>query len=150
MKAALLAALISMAISLAAEAKQYSSFRAHVEANASNGPVFSDQLRFFGRSVTLEKVPSLSEQDVTRFQSYRAKDGSYGVLFELNPHGQLALDTVSVEHRGRPLVIFVNSRPITELQIDRRITDGKIYIPAGLTANDIMLLNQDWPTRSRK
>ncbi|MFL6589810.1 MAG: hypothetical protein ACJ8M4_06520 [Chthoniobacterales bacterium] len=150
MKVALLAVLIAVAIFPVAGAKQFSSFRAHVEANASNGPVFSDQLNLFGRTVTLEKIPSLSEQDVTRFQSYRAKDGSYGVLFELNPHGQLALDTVSVEHRGRSLFIFVNSRPITELQIDRRITDGKIYIPAGLTANDIMLLNQDWPTRSRK
>jgi len=150
MKAALLAALIGMATSLAAEAKQYSSFRAHVEANASNGPVFSDQLRLFGRTVTLEKIPTLSEQDVTRFQSYRAKDGSYGVLFELNPHGQLSLDTLSVEHRGRSLFIFVNGRAITELQIDRRITDGKIYIPSGLSANDIELLKKDWPPRARK
>jgi len=150
MKAALLAVLISVGVSGAAEAKQYSSFRAHVEANAMNGPVFSDQLRLFGKTVTLEKIPSLSEQDVTRFQSYRAKDGSYGVLFELNPHGQLALDTLSVEHRGRSLFVFVNGRPITELQIDRRITDGKLYVPSGLNANDIVLLAKDWPPRSRK
>ena len=150
MKAALLAVLIGAVVCRGAEAKQYSSFRAHVEANASNGPVFSDQLRLFGKTVTLEKIPTLSEQDVTRFQSYRAKDGSYGVLFELNPHGQLALDTLSVEHRGRSLFIFVHGRPITELQIDRRITDGKLYIPAGLNANDIVLLTKDWPPRPRR
>ena len=38
-----------------------------------------------------------------------------------------------------------NGRPITEFQIDRRLSDGKIYIGSGLTANDIELLTKDWP-----
>jgi len=101
MKAALLATLIGLAVFSGAEAKQHSRFRAHVEANASNGPVFSDQLQLFGRTVTLEKIPSLSEQDVTRFQSYRSKDGSYGALFELNPHGQLAFSAQDWPARPR-------------------------------------------------
>jgi hypothetical protein len=149
MKTALLAIVLG-AGTIIAEAKQYSSFRAHVEANASNGPVFSNQLQLFGRTVTLEKVPTLSERDVVGFQSYRASGGGYGVLFQLSPHGTLALDTLSVEHRGRSLFIFVNGRAITELQIDRRITDGKIYIPSGLNANDIELLKKDWPPRQKK
>jgi hypothetical protein len=43
--------------------------------------------------------------------------------------------------------VFINGRPITELQIDRRVSDGKIYIGSGLTANDLELLKKDWPTR---
>lgn len=146
MKTALVAAAF-IAVAAICEAKQHSSFRAHTEANASNGPVFSTQVRLFGRTVTIEKVPTLSENEVIGFKGYRATDGSFGGLFEFNEHGTLALDTLSVEHRGRSLFIFVNNRPITELQIDRRITDGKIYIASGLTVNDVALLQKDWPPR---
>ncbi|HKP92840.1 MAG TPA: hypothetical protein VJS88_03010 [Chthoniobacterales bacterium] len=147
MKPALLIALVGLAAAQVAAAKQYSSFRAHTETNASSGPTFSSQVPFLGRTVTLEKVPALSERDVVSFRSYRAADGTFGVLFELSPHGRLALDTLSVDRRGATLFVFVNGRAITELQIDRRITDGKIYLPSGLTANDVALLQKDWPPR---
>ena len=146
MKTALIAAAIFAAAAIC-EAKQHSSFRAHTEASANNGPVFSTEVRLFGRTVTIEKVPTLSERDVIGFKSYRAADGTYGVLFELSPHGRLALDTLSVERRGRSLFVFVNGRPITELQIDRRVSDGKIYIPSGLTSDDVELFKKDWPPR---
>ncbi|HEX8898953.1 MAG TPA: hypothetical protein VF751_09665 [Chthoniobacterales bacterium] len=29
----------------------------------------------------------------------------------------------------------------------REVSDGKIYIASGLTANDVALLKKDWPTR---
>jgi len=54
------------------------------------------------------------------------------------------LDTLSVEHRGSFLFIFVNGRPLTELQVDRRVSDGKIYLSSGLTAIDIQLMSKDW------
>lgn len=131
------------------ETKQHSTFRVHAQANASSGPVFSSQLKFLGRTVTIEKVPTLSENDVTGFQSYRAADGTHGALFQLNEHGRLALDTVSVDRRGGMLFVFINGRPVTELQIDRRVTDGKIYIASGLTASDVELLQKDWPARRK-
>jgi hypothetical protein len=67
----------------------------------------------------------------------------------LNEHGRLALDSLSVDRRGGRLYVFINNRPITELQIDRRVSDGKIYIPAGLTPADIQLLRKDWPKRRK-
>jgi hypothetical protein len=150
MRSAALAVLIGLAAGSLAEAKTHATFRIHAEANASNGPVFSTQLKFLGRTVTVEKVPTLSENDVTGFQSYRAADGTHGALFQLNEHGRLALDSLSVERRGGFLFVFINGRPITELQIDRRVSDGKIYIASGLTANDIALLTKDWPQKARK
>jgi hypothetical protein len=150
MRSAALAVFIGLAAAPLAEAKTHSTFRVHTEANASNGPVFSTQLKFLGRTITVEKVPALSENDVTRFQSYRAADGTYGALFHLNDHGRLALDSLSVERRGRLLFVFINGRPITDLQVDRRVSDGKIYIASGLTANDIALLEKDWPPKARK
>ena len=38
----------------------------------------------------------------------------------------------------------MNGRPLTELQIDRRNKDGKIYLASGLTEADIKLMNKDW------
>jgi len=40
--------------------------------------------------------------------------------------------------------VFINGRLITELEVDRRVSDGKIYIPSGLTAADIDLMKKDW------
>jgi hypothetical protein len=62
----------------------------------------------------------------------------------LDDHGRTVLDTLSIEHRGSQLFIFINGRPLTELQVDRRVSDGKIYLPAGLTETDIKLMNKDW------
>ena len=147
MRSVALSVFIAFLVAPLGHAKQHSTFRVHAQANASSGPVFSTQMNFLGRAVTIEKVPILSENDVTGVKSYRAADGSFGVLFELNEHGRLALDSASVDRRGGWLFVFVNSRPITELQIDRRVSDGKIYIPSGLTAADVELLKKDWSGR---
>ena len=144
--AAALAAFLAVAVG---EAKQHSTFRVHAEASANDGPVFSTQIRsrLSGKTVTIGKVPLISERDVTGLQVYRASDGSYGALLQLNDHGRLALDSVSIERRGSFLFVFINGRPITELQIDRRVSDGKIYIASGLTTNEIALMKKDWPPR---
>jgi len=43
------------------------------------------------------------------------------------------------------LFVFINNgRPITELEIDKRVSDGKIYVPSGLTAADIELMKKEW------
>jgi hypothetical protein len=150
MRTAALAALTILAAASILTAKPNSTFRVHADASASNGPVFSQQLQLFGKRVTIEKVPTLSEMDVIGLQVYPASDGTYGALFRLNPHGRLALDSLSVERRGSFLFVFINGRAITELQIDRRVPDGKIYIASGLTSNDIELLKKDWPPGGRK
>ena len=105
-----------------------------------------------GRELVISKVPTISELDVVGFQAYPAADGTYGVLFHLNDHGKLALDTLSVERRGSTLIVLVNGRLVGELQIDRRVSDGKLYIAAGLTAQDVELMKKDWRplNRSRK
>ena len=47
----------------------------------------------------------------------------------LDDHGRTILDTMSIERRGSLLFVFINGRPLTELQVDRRVSDGKIYLP---------------------
>ena len=121
-------------------------FRVHVEANPNDTAAFAASVhaRFSGQQVAIEKVARISEEDVTAFYPYPAKDGSYGALFQLDQHGILALDTLSIERRGSLLFVFINGRPVTELQIDRRVSDGKIYIASGLTKADIDAMKKDW------
>ena len=125
---------------------RHCTLRVHVEANANDGATFPAPVRsqFSGKNMTIEKTPTISERDVVAFRPYPRPDGSYGVLFQLDDHGNLALDNLSIERRGTSLFIMVNGRPITELQIDRRVSDGKIYVPSGLNAADIELMRKDW------
>jgi hypothetical protein len=136
-----------LAVSLIAAKGRHCMFRVHVEANPNDTPAFAASVpaRFSGEQVSIEKVPTLTERDVVAFYPYSAPDGSYGALFQLDQHGTLVLDTLSIEYRGKLLFVFIDGRPITELFIDRRVSDGKIYIPSGLTKADIKLMKKDWP-----
>jgi hypothetical protein len=132
---------------VAGVAKQrHCTFRVHAQANPRDTEVFATSgiAQVPGKEIAIEKIPWISERDVAAFSAYPARDGRYGALIQLDEHGRVVLDTLSIEHRGSFLFVFVNGRFITELQIDKRVSDGKIYIPSGLTAADIDLMKKDW------
>jgi hypothetical protein len=120
--------------------------RIHAQANQRDTAVFATSVRaqVSGKEVAIEKMPRISEQDVIAFYPYAAANGTYGALFQLDEHGRVALDALSVERRGSFLFVFINGRPITELEIDKRVSDGRIYVPSGLTGADIDLMKKDW------
>ena len=138
-------------ISVAEARKPHCTIRAHLEGNANDGEVFSSQLKSpaTGRNVVIQKTPAISELDVTGFTTYPARDGSFGALFVLNDHGKLALDTLSIEKLGTFLYVFVNGKPMAELQIDRRVSDGKLYVANGLSTADVELMKKQWPPKGR-
>jgi hypothetical protein len=130
-----------------ASAKQrHCTFRVHAQANPQDTDVFSMSARATssGKDVAIQKLPWITERDVMAFSPYPAQDGTFGALFQLDDHGRVVLDTLSIERRGGFLFVFVNGRMITELQIDKRVSDGKIYIPSGLTAADVELMKKRW------
>jgi hypothetical protein len=132
---------------VAGVAKQrHCTLRVHAQANPRDSEVFATSVRtqVSGKEVAIEKMPWISERDVMAFSPYTANDGTYGALLQLDEHGRVVLDTLSVERRGGFLFVFINGRFITELQIDKRVSDGRIYIPSGLTAADISLMKKDW------
>jgi hypothetical protein len=120
--------------------------RIHAQANQQDTAVFATSVRaqVSGKNVAIEKMPRISEQDVIAFYPYSAANRTYGALFQLDEHGRVALDALSIERRGSFLFVFINGRPITELQIDKRVSDGRIYVPFGLTGADIALMKKDW------
>ena len=130
-----------------AGAKQrHCTFRVHAQANPKDTDVFSipAHATSSGKDVAIQKLAWISEHDVMAFSPYPAQDGTFGALFQLDDHGRVVLDTLSVEHRGSFLFVFINGRMITELQIDKRVSDGKIYVPSGLTAADVELMKKQW------
>jgi hypothetical protein len=144
----LASALLAILIASAVFAKsRHCTMRVHLQANPRDGSVFASPVTtpISGKNIFIEKVPALSEHDVAAFRLYRAEDASFGALLQLNDHGRLALDTLSVEHRGELLVVFLNGRAVTEMLIDRRVNDGRLYLPSGLTTADIALMSKEWP-----
>lgn len=141
------AALVCVAISPAAAKRPHCTVRVHVEANVHDSEVFAGAVRaqFSGKQIAIERMPRITEADVAAFQTYPDGQGNYGAMLQLNDHGRFALDELSMERRGGLLFVFVNGRPVAELQIDRRVPDGKIYIASGLTAADIELMKKQWP-----
>jgi hypothetical protein len=121
-------------------------FRVHVQANPHDTAVFATSVpaKFSDKDIAIERTPRISERDVVAFYPYSAADKSYGVLIRLDEHGRIGLDSLSIERSGQLLFVFINGRPITELEIDKRVSDGKIYIASGLTAADLALMKKDW------
>jgi len=130
----------------AAAKERHCTFRVHAQANLQDTSVFSLPARATssGKEIAIEKLAWISEHDIVAFSPYPAPDGTLGALFQLDDHGKTVLDTLSVEHRGRLLFVFINGRMVTELRIDKRVSDGKIYIPSGLTAADVELMKKQW------
>ncbi|MGI8890720.1 MAG: hypothetical protein ACR2G0_08055 [Chthoniobacterales bacterium] len=145
MRSLLCAALIFLVFGRATAGPQHCTFRVHITANAKDGSAFAQPVPSFnGGKVFIEKTPWLSERDVKAFRPYHAADGSYAALLEFDDHGRTVLDTLSVERRGSSLFVFLNGRALTELLVDRRVSDGKMYLASGLTEADIKLMNKDW------
>jgi len=53
-----------------------------------------------GKDVAIQKLAWITEHDVMGFSPYQAQDGTFGALFQLDDHGRVVLDTLSVERRG--------------------------------------------------
>lgn len=96
------------------------------------------------KTIYVEKVPSISERDILSFAPYKSADGSYGAAFQLDRHGQLTLQTLTLQKHGGILLATVNGRPITPLAIDKPVSDGIVYVPFGLTEAEIKALGESF------
>jgi hypothetical protein len=153
MKMAWVGCLVLIALTASLGAKQrHSMVRVHVEANPNDGSSFTSSVhaQFSGKEIAIEKAARITEMDVAAFYPYEVGKNDYGALLQLDDHGTIVLDSLSVERRGNLLFVFINGRPVTELQIDKRVSDGQIYIASGLTKRDIDAMKQDWPLIGKK
>lgn len=114
------------------------------EANPQDTSVFSSPVRLqtpTPRAAYVEKVPTVSEHDVSAMFPFPAPDGSYGCAFRLNETGRLHLEVLSTDRRGTSLVVFLLTKnsvhQVIDLLIDKPISDGIISVPHGFTALEI-------------
>lgn len=123
------------------------TIRFHTEANEQDTKTFATPVKFQTppRDGFIQKVPAISERDIAAIYPFPAKDDTMGCAFKLDVHGQIALDALSIERRGTSLVVFVNSRQVVDIFIDRRVSDGIITIPSGLTSQEIAILQKKFP-----
>ncbi|PYL83787.1 MAG: hypothetical protein DMF17_12490 [Verrucomicrobia bacterium] len=134
----LLALGLLLALPIGVAKDRHCMFRLHAEANPRDTAVFAASVRaqFSGKDIAIERMPRISERDVVAFYPYSAGNGTYGALFQLDDHGRIALDALSIERRGSLLFALI--------EIDKRVADGKIYIASGLTAADVDSMKKDW------
>lgn len=122
--------------------------RFYTEANAKDTSTFAVpvQLQYPPRTAYVSKIAAISERDVVAIYPFQAADGSLGCAFKLDEHGTIALDTLSVEHRGTALVAVVNGRQVIDMLIDKHVTDGIVVIPSGLAPQEILSLKKTFKT----
>ena len=139
-------AILFLALALAGFAQKRNALTVtfHVETNSRDTASFAIpvELKNLHRQAFIEKMPSITEREILGIYPFMAADGTQGCSFQLDNHGIIWLDTLSVEHRGLALVAMVNGRIVCDLLIDKRVSDGVITIPSGLTPDDMRILQK--------
>lgn len=135
---------------LAMAKKQEVSVRFHAEGHARDTEAFSKPVKLQNppRDAYIEKVPSISEKSIKAMYPFQAADGSWGAAFKLDHKGRIDLEVLSTERRGSSMVIFVVTpkgiHQVVDVLIDRKVRDGVITIPQGLTELEIAALKKQY------
>lgn len=143
--------LLLLALACLGMAKKPSvTVRFYAEANARDGEAFSKPITLHNpeREAYIEKVPSISERSIKAMYPFQVLDGSWGACFKLDNDGRLHLEVLSTERKGSSMVIFVVTpkgvHQVVDVIIDRKVRDGVITIPRGLTELEIAALKKEY------
>lgn len=126
------------------------SVRFYTETNAQIGSTFAMPARLdnMQRDAHLNRVPEFSELQITAIFPFPATDGTWGCAFRLSEQGRIRLETLSTESRGTALVVIIGTKKgqhqVTDMMIDRPVTDGVITVPKGITDIEIAVMRQQF------
>jgi len=120
--------------------------RIHGEGIAAEAPTFAFPATLLnGRETFLSRMPLITQREVRAVFPFAAADGSEGVYLKLDNHGASLLQQHSMERSGRLLAVFLNGRQVSNLVVDRPVTDGIVSIPRGLDSSEVELLTTAFP-----
>jgi len=120
--------------------------RIHGEGIAAEAPTFAFPATLLnGQETYLSRMPLITQREVRAIYPFPAADGSEGVYLKLDNHGTGLLQQHTMERRGRTLVVLLNGRQVSNLIVDRPVTDGILSIPRGLSPEEIALLSSVFP-----
>jgi hypothetical protein len=128
------------------------TIRLHGEGNEVEGDSFVTGIELLNpaRTITMRKVPAVSEGDITSFHPFENADGTFGAYFKLDAHGSNKLQQFSTEEKGRLAVVLVNGRVASALTIDSTVRDGILYVPSGILPAEVADLARAHPLIGRE
>ncbi len=132
------------------------SIRFFEEASPHDSDHFSRIIQFHHppHQGYVTSIPSVHEGQIKAVYPFKAEDDTWGCTFFLDHLGMTSLDVVSTSRRGSTLVAFISTKTgthqVAELLIDKRITDGIISIPSGLTELEVDAITKNWPVLGPK
>lgn len=128
------------------------TIRLHGEGNEVEGDSFVTGIQLVNppKTITMRKVPAVSEGDIKAFHPFENPDGTFGAYFRLDAHGSNKLQQFSTEEKGRLAVVLVNGRVASALTIDATVDDGILYVPAGILPSEVADLAQAHPVIGRE
>jgi hypothetical protein len=90
-----------------------------------------------GQQTYVDEIAAISEQDIIGIYPFAVADGTGGCSFKLDDHGTIGLDTLSMAKRGTLLIATINGRQVADILIDKRVSDGIVTIPGGITTDEM-------------
>ena len=149
MKALRLLLLLTIAGSLCGAAKKPKLVvHFHVEAIGNAGGQFTMPVKFANppRDGHVETIAFASDKNITAIFPVENPDGTLGCAFQLDQSGRFALETISKDRRGASLVVTMRTKTgrhqVTDMVIDKPITDGIIYVPSGISPGEMQMLRE--------
>lgn len=77
--------------------------------------------------LTVNPFPTLTEHDIRQAEIYNTSGGK-AILLRFNPHGMTILTQITTENRGHYIVVFLNSRVVAVVLIQRPLTNGEFLL----------------------
>ena len=90
-----------------------------------------------GQQTYVDEIAAISEHDIAGIYPFPVADGTGGCAFKLDDHGTIGLDTLSMAKRGTLLIATIDGRQVADIMIDRRVPDGIVTIPSGITTDEM-------------
>ena len=140
-------ALAAAALLCVAGAKKTAlDIRIHAEGSEAEAPTFAIPATLLnGKPTFLQRMPLVSPGEIEAIYPFAAADGSEGVYLKLGAHGSRLLQQHTMSQQGKMLVVMLNGRMVSNLLVDRPVSDGIVSIPRGLSQEDIALLTAAFP-----
>jgi hypothetical protein len=122
------------------------SIRFYTQTTQGDSDSFSAPVKMLnGKETYVDQVASISERDIAAVQPSVAADGSGACLIQLDDHGTMALDSLSVAKKGSLLLAFINAHQVLDILIDQRVSDGRLWISSGITTAEMKLILKKYP-----
>ena len=140
------AAIAAAILCLGGAKKPVIDLRVHTLGSADEAPTFAIPSTLLnGTPVYLQRLPLVTDREVSSIFPFPAGDGTHGVYFKLDNHGARLLQQHTMTSHGSTLVVILNGVQVANLMVDRPVDDGIFRIPRGLADEDIAFLSTVFP-----